>query len=925
MSDSDDSVELGYGGAKVTHKISKGVASVGDPYVEIIEHPQSRGIRFRYKSEGPSHGGLQGESSSRGKKTYPAIKIHNYEGPAIVFVTLVTDQDPPQPHAHELVGKNCTDGRCSFEIRLHRAMNIPFPNLSVQHVTKKSVLKTLEQRIRENRYPFQEIPQKLQEEEITSIREEAKKRANDIPLSVVRLQFEVLLKPEGRAHRRLPPAYSKPIYDSKSPAAAALKICRMDKQAGCCRGHEEVFLLCDKVQKDDIKVRFFEKDHRGVLKWEAEGNFAPSDVHRQYAIVFTTPPYQNQNIDHPVEVKIQLVRKSDDEESEAKAFTYCPQRDKEEIQRKRRKKILMPVYPDGGAEGEDQVFERRQEFPTKHLPANKMQEADSFGGFEEADTGRIIEPEHKIRPLKTRVDHGNIQRGVMGEKDVGCQTELHPEEELKDRYTANYKGTLAYSIAERSTAGLLQYAVTSDTKSLLHVQRYLLGVKDEEGDTPLDIAIVNKNKDVAKAMVEVAATIQDADFLNITNTDGQSAVHLAVIYKQHEVFDSLLRCYADPSVQDNDGNTAAHIIAMEDDKKCMEVLLKYRDNKLYKDNVVDMSWANKKNHEGVTPLHLAVRCQSLYCVKALLKAKVDPNIEDAKSGRTALHICADVNNIGILGALLTEGNPDVNIRDYDGLTPLHIAVSRGSIGMAALLMLRGADPNIESNRTANTAHVDDEAEECAAAQQDGVRGETPMDFAKQLKNLENDKKKLIRILEGESYANVSSVAKGMQGVKFNPHDDLPPIDSLYNSLNDLGVQALPQGDILDLNFGVRYKLAQVLDKDNSARGWRGLAEKIDLDALIEPLGREKSPTMALLDNYEVIDGTVAKLKEALTAINRPDLIKVLDQHAKVVTKRRSKANGPKSLDSGYLSVAHSASATKSLPTVTGNRDKSRKD
>jgi hypothetical protein len=110
---------------------------------------------------------------------------------------------------------------------------------------------------------------------------------------------------------------------------------------------------------------------------------------------------------------------------------------------------------------------------------------------------------------------------------------------------------------------------------------------------------------------------------------------------------------------------------------------------------------------------------------------------------------------------------------------------------------------------------------------------------------------LIRILEGESYTAVSSVARGMKMIKINPHEDLPPIGSLYHSLTDLGVHVLPQGDIVDLNFGVRYKLSQVLDKDNSPRGWRGLAEKIQLDYLTEPFGREKSPTMALLDNYEV--------------------------------------------------------------------------
>jgi len=37
----------------------------------------------------------------------------------------------------------------------------------------------------------------------------------------------------------------------ESPGAAALRICRMDKSSGSCVGDEEIFLLCDKVQKGD--------------------------------------------------------------------------------------------------------------------------------------------------------------------------------------------------------------------------------------------------------------------------------------------------------------------------------------------------------------------------------------------------------------------------------------------------------------------------------------------------------------------------------------------------------------------------------------------------------------------------------------------------------------------------------------------------
>ena len=39
---------------------------------------------------------------------------------------------------------------------------------------------------------------------------------------------------------------------TEAPCAALLKICRMDKVGGSCTGNEEVFLLCDKVQRGDV-------------------------------------------------------------------------------------------------------------------------------------------------------------------------------------------------------------------------------------------------------------------------------------------------------------------------------------------------------------------------------------------------------------------------------------------------------------------------------------------------------------------------------------------------------------------------------------------------------------------------------------------------------------------------------------------------
>ena len=49
-------------------------------------------------------------------------------------------------------------------------------------------------------------------------------------------------------------------------------------------GGKKVIILCEKVSKEDIKVRFY--DYNG---WEEWADFGPAGVHKQYAISLTAP------------------------------------------------------------------------------------------------------------------------------------------------------------------------------------------------------------------------------------------------------------------------------------------------------------------------------------------------------------------------------------------------------------------------------------------------------------------------------------------------------------------------------------------------------------------------------------------------------------------------------------------------------------
>ncbi|NXV82662.1 REL protein, partial [Atlantisia rogersi] len=277
---------------------------VPEPYIEIFEQPRQRGMRFRYKCEGRSAGSIPGEHSTENNKTFPSIQILNYFGKVKIRTTLVTKSEPYKPHPHDLVGKDCRDGYYEAEFGPERRV-LSFQNLGIQCVKKKDLKESISLRISKKINPFN-VP----EEQLHNI--------DEYDLNVVRLCFQAFLPDEqGNYTLALPPLISNPIYDNRAPNTAELRICRVNKNCGSVKGGDEIFLLCDKVQKDDIEVRFV------LDNWEAKGSFSQADVHRQVAIVFRTPPFLK-DITEPVTVKMQLRRPSDQEVSEPMDFRYLP-------------------------------------------------------------------------------------------------------------------------------------------------------------------------------------------------------------------------------------------------------------------------------------------------------------------------------------------------------------------------------------------------------------------------------------------------------------------------------------------------------------------------------------------------------------------------------------------------------------------------
>lgn len=66
-------------------------------------------------------------------------------------------------------------------------------------------------------------------------------------------------------------------------AMSDLVICKLSHCSASVAGSMDMILLCEKVAKEDIQVRFFE-ERDGQLLWEGYGDFQPTHVHKQVSL-----------------------------------------------------------------------------------------------------------------------------------------------------------------------------------------------------------------------------------------------------------------------------------------------------------------------------------------------------------------------------------------------------------------------------------------------------------------------------------------------------------------------------------------------------------------------------------------------------------------------------------------------------------------
>ena len=207
-------------------------------------------------------------------------------------------------------------------------------------------------------------------------------------------------------------------------------------------------------------------------------------------------------------------------------------------------------------------------------------------------------------------------------------------------------------------------------------------LRDSHGLLLLHCAALSGNAECLKYWLEEGES-PSAD-VNAVDLLGQSALHYAAFKGNLASILLLLKRGANPNLaSEPEKSTPLHKACASGSIPCIEALLEAG------------ALLDARDAEGATPLHKAAFSGHTQLVRLLQRNKnVDISAADAAS-LSCLHMAASRGHSGLLNILLLSGaNFDMNAQDHLGRTPLHYACAFGDASTVKICLDRGCDQRL---------------------------------------------------------------------------------------------------------------------------------------------------------------------------------------------------------------------------------------
>eukprot|EP01059_Diplonema_ambulator_P011723 TRINITY_DN2176_c1_g1_i3.p1 TRINITY_DN2176_c1_g1~~TRINITY_DN2176_c1_g1_i3.p1 ORF type:complete len:825 (+),score=273.00 TRINITY_DN2176_c1_g1_i3:2302-4776(+) len=282
-----------------------------------------------------------------------------------------------------------------------------------------------------------------------------------------------------------------------------------------------------------------------------------------------------------------------------------------------------------------------------------------------------------ISPLTTNVQlvmvgYGDLVIWPLGKEDAVKLFSLDvPEHHREDPIVV-----LAARDGNRNA--LMQYATPATVNA-----------RTAAGWTALHQAVDKGRTDCLRFLLENRDKLKLDLNVKTASGHGQTALSMAVAKGNKEYAELLLQHGADPRNMIETGGL--HEACKRDIRDIVDLIANDGDH-------IELEMLESRNHEGLTPLHVAATECNVECVSSLLAMGVDADALTG-DGKTALHLAVingtkpESRKVKVVEALADTGGCNMNIKDTKGMTPLHFAAFYCNQILFTFLVTKGADMN----------------------------------------------------------------------------------------------------------------------------------------------------------------------------------------------------------------------------------------